>query len=47
MVEAYNPYSVNDGYEDDEEEVAVAEWNWWQKDSNGTKSLGKRSRGEL
>jgi len=32
MVEAYNPYSVNDGYEDDEEEeVATAEWNWGKK----------------
>ena len=32
MAEAYNPYSVDDGYEDDEEEeVAVAEWNWGKK----------------
>ena len=32
MTEAYNPYSVDDGYEDDEEEeVAVAEWNWGKK----------------
>ena len=28
MAEAYNPYSVDDGYEDDEEEeVVVAKWN--------------------
>ena len=26
VAEAYNPYSVDDGYED-EEEVAAAEWN--------------------
>ena len=26
--EAYDPYSVNDDYEDEEEEVATAEWNW-------------------
>ena len=25
MAEAYNPYSVDDSYEDDEEEVATAE----------------------
>jgi len=32
MAEAYNPYSVNDSYEDDEEEeVAVAEWNRGKK----------------
>ena len=31
MAEAYNPYSVDDGYEDEEEEVAVAEWNWGKK----------------
>ena len=32
MVEAYNPYSVDDDYEDyEEEEVAVAEWNWGKK----------------
>ena len=30
VVEAYNPYSVDDGYED-EEEVAMAEWNWGKK----------------
>ena len=29
IAEAYNPYSVDDGYEDDEEEeVVAAEWNW-------------------
>ena len=32
IAETYNPYSVDDGYEDDEEEeVAVAEWNWGKK----------------
>jgi len=27
MAEAYNPYSVDDGYDYEEEEVAVAKWN--------------------
>ena len=27
VFESYNSYSVDDGYEDEEEEVAVAEWN--------------------
>ena len=31
VAEVYDPYSVNDGYEDEEEEVAVAEWNWGKK----------------
>ena len=31
VAKAYNPYSVDDGYEDKEEEVAVAEWNWGKK----------------
>ena len=31
IAEAYNSYSVDDGYEDDEEEIAVAEWNWGKK----------------
>ena len=32
MAEAYNPYSVDDDYEDEEEEeVAAAEWNWGKK----------------
>ena len=32
MAEAYNPYLVDDGYEDDEEEgVATAEQNWGKK----------------
>ena len=30
VAEAYNPYSVDDGYED-EEEVAAVEWNWGKK----------------
>ena len=30
MAEAYNPYLVDDGYED-EEEVATAKWNWGKK----------------
>ena len=29
--EAYNPYSDDDGYEDEEEVVVVAEWNWGKK----------------
>ena len=32
MAEAYNPYLVDDSYEDDEEEeVAMAKWNWGKK----------------
>ena len=31
VAKAYDPYSVVDGYEDDEEEVAAAEWNWGKK----------------
>ena len=32
MAEAYNPYSVDDDYEDNkEEEVAMAKWNWGKK----------------
>ena len=31
MAEAYNPYSVNNSYEDEEEEVVMAEWNWGKK----------------
>ena len=32
MAEAYNPYLVDDSYEDDEEEeVATTEWNWDKK----------------
>ena len=31
VAEAYDPYSVDDGYEDEEKEVAVAEWNWDKK----------------
>ena len=27
VAEAYDPYSVDDDYEDEEEEVAMAEWN--------------------
>ena len=30
VAEAYDPYSVDDGYED-EEDVAAAEWNWGKK----------------
>ena len=47
MAKAYNPYSVDDDYEDEEEEVAAAKWNWGKKNSNIAKSLGKRSQGEL
>ena len=32
VAETYNPYLVDDGYEDDgEEEVAAVEWNWGKK----------------
>ena len=31
VAKAYNPYSVDDGYEDEEKEVAAAEWNWGKK----------------
>ena len=31
VAEAYDPYSVDDSYEDEEEEVAAAEWNWGKK----------------
>ena len=31
IAEAYNPYSVDDGDEDDEEEIVAAEWNWGKK----------------
>ena len=31
IAEAYDPYSVDDGYEDEEEEVAAAKWNWGKK----------------
>ena len=32
ITETYNLYSVDDGYEDDEEEeIAVAKWNWGKK----------------
>ena len=31
MAEAYNPYSVNDNYKDNEEVVATDEWNWVKK----------------
>ena len=27
VAETYDPYSIEDGYEDEEEEVAAAEWN--------------------
>ena len=27
IAETYNPYSVDDGYEDEEEEITVAKWN--------------------
>ena len=31
VAEAYDPYSTDDSYEDEEEEVAAAEWNWGKK----------------
>ena len=42
ITETYNPYSVDDGYEDDEEEeVAVAEWNWGKKTVMVSNPLGR------
>ena len=31
VAKVYDPYSVDDGYKDEEEEVAAAEWNWGKK----------------
>ena len=31
VAEAYDPYSADDGYEGEEEQVAAAEWNWGKK----------------
>ena len=31
VAESYEPYSVNDSYEDKEEEVAINGWNWGKK----------------
>jgi len=31
VAKAYNPYSIDDDYEDEEEEVAAAERNWGKK----------------
>ena len=31
IAETYNPYSVDDSYEDDKEEIAIAEWNQGKK----------------
>ena len=42
VAEAYDPYSVDDGYED-EEEVAAAEWNWGKKTVMVPNPWGKRS----
>ena len=42
MAKAYNPYSVDDGYEnDEEEEVTVAKWNWGKKTIMVPNPLGK------
>ena len=30
IIEAYNPYLVDDD-DDDEEEIGIAEWNWGKK----------------
>ena len=44
IAEAYNPYSVNDGDKDDEEEqIATAEWNWGKKTVMVPNPWGKRS----
>ena len=47
MAKAYNPYSVDDSYEDEEEEVAATEWNWGKKTVMVPNPWRKRSRGEL
>jgi hypothetical protein len=31
MVDAYNPYLVDDDEDDEEEEIAASEWNWGNK----------------
>ena len=31
VAEAYDPYSIDDSYEDEEEEVAAAKWNWGKR----------------
>ena len=31
IAEAYDPYSADEGYEDEEEEVVAADWNWGKK----------------
>ena len=31
VAKAYDPYSADDGYEDEEKEVAATEWNWGKK----------------
>ena len=41
MAKAYNPYLVDDGYEDEEEGVAVAEWNWSKKTVMVTNPWGR------
>ena len=41
MAEAYNPYSVDDGYDDEEEEVAATEWNWGKNTGMVPNSWGR------
>ena len=31
VAKAYDPYSVDDNYENEEEEIVAAEWNWSKK----------------
>ena len=47
VAKAYDPYSVDDSYEVEEEEVTMAEWNWGKKTVMVPNPWGKRSRGEL
>ena len=41
MTEAYNPYSVDDSYEDEEKEVVAAKWNWGKKTIMVTNHWGR------
>ena len=41
VAKAYDPYSVDDDYEDEEEEVATAEQNWGKKTMMVPNSWGR------